>query len=238
MEYARNNFLVPVPKVASLTELNRYLEQECQSYNDTHKIRDRELPVAQMLAASKAAFIALPPYRYDTSRTHRAAVSDFSLVRFDSNLYSVPYHLAGRTVTVKGFGSAVEIWYENKQVASYERVFGKGHTSYRLEHYIELISRRPRSVWNAKPVRNTVPAQLLHFLEKLEDPKQVVNILRSYLASPERVMRIVAACGDYNQAMLELNSIPEDNSDKKQDIPVCRTDLSQYDRLLGRRDAV
>lgn len=238
VEYARNNFMVPVPKVETLAELNQHLAQACQKYNDTHKIRDREFTVAQMLAASRAAFIPLPPYRYDTSRTHRAAVSDFSLVRFDSNLYSVPYHLAGRTVTVKGFGLAVEIWYENKRVASYERVFGKGHASYRLEHYIELISQRPRSVWNAKPVRNTVPAQLLRFLEKLDDPKQVVNILRSYIVLPERVMRIVSACGDYSQAMLELNSIPTGNPDKKQDIPVCRTDLSQYDRLLGRRDAV
>jgi hypothetical protein len=139
---------------------------------------------------------------------------------------------------VKGFGLTVEIWYENKQVASYERVFGRGHTSYRLEHYIELISRRPRSVWNAKPVKNTVPPQLMRFLEKLEDPKQVVSILRNYLVAPERVVRIVAACGDYSQAMLELSSIPTEHADRKQDIPVCRTDLSQYDRLLGRRDAV
>lgn len=238
VEYARNNFLVPVPKVDALSELNHRLLQACQNYNDTHKIRSHELPVAQMLAASKAAFISLPPYRYDTSRTQQAAVSDFSLVRFDSNLYSVPYHLAGRTVTVKGFGLAVEIWYENKQVASYERAFGKGHTSYRLEHYIELISRRPRSVWNAKPVKNTVPTQLMRFLEKLEDPKQVVSILRNYLVAPERIMRIVAACSDYSQAMLELSSIPTEHADRKQDIPVCRTDLSQYDRLLGRRDAV
>ena len=237
VEYTRNNFLVPVPKVASLAELNRYLVGECQTYNDTHKIRDREFSVAQM-AASRAAFIPLPPYRYDTSLTHQAAVSDFSLVRFDSNQYSVPYHLAGRTVTVKGFGLAVEIWYENRQIANYERSFGKGHTAYRLEHYIELISRRPRSVWNAKPVRSTVPAQLLRFLEKLDDPKQVVTILRSYIVSPERVMHTVAACGDYNQAILELNTIPYRNPDNQQDIPVCRTDLSQYDRLLGRRDAV
>ena len=238
VEYARNNFLVPVPRVDSPAELNRHLLEKCRKYNDSHKIRYREFSVAQMLAASKASFISLPPYRYDTSRTHRAAVSDFSLVRFDSNQYSVPYHLAGRTVTVKGFGLTVEVWYENKKVASYDRVFGKGHTSYRLEHYIELISRRPRSVWNAKPVRNTVPAQLMRFLEKLEDPKQVVNILRNYLAAPERVMRVIAACGDYSQAILELNKIPTENSDRKQDIPVCRTDLSQYDKLLGRRDAV
>jgi hypothetical protein len=51
-------------------------------------------------------------------------------------------------------------------------------------------------------------------------------------------MRIVAACSDYSQAMLELSSIPTEHTDRKQDIPVCRTDLSQYDRLLGRRDAV
>ena len=159
-------------------------------------------------------------------------------MRFDGNLYSVPYHLAGRTVTVKGFGLTLEIWYENRQVAGYERVFGKGHTTYRLEHYIELISMRPRSVWNARPVRSTVPAQLLRFLERLEDPKQVVNILRSYLAAPERVMRITACCTDYNQTMLELNALPTGETDPKQDIPVCRTDLSRYDRLLGRRDAV
>ena len=79
---------------------------------------------------------------------------------------------------------------------------------------------------------------MIRFLEKLEDPKQVVNILRSYLVSPDRVLRIVAACGDYSQAMLELNTIPSGNPDKKQDVTVCRTDLSQYDRLLGRRDAV
>lgn len=238
VEYARNNFLVPVPKVDALSELNHRLLQACQNYNDTHRIRSHELPVAQMLAAARAAFIPLPPYRYDTSRTQQAAVSDFSLVRFDGNLYSVPYRLAGRTVTVKGFGLTVEVWYENKLAASYERVFGKGHTTYRLEHYMELISMRPRSVWNAKPVRNTVPAQLLRFLEKLEDPKQVVNILRSYLSAPERVMRITACCNDYSQAMLELNAIPTGEPDSKQDIPVCRTDLSRYDQLLGRRDAV
>ena len=47
VEYARNNFLVPVPKVESLADLNRYLLQECQTYNNTHKIWDREFPVSR-----------------------------------------------------------------------------------------------------------------------------------------------------------------------------------------------
>ena len=87
-------------------------------------------------------------------------------------------------------------------------------------------------------VTDLLTNNLLRFLEKLEDPKQVVNILRSYLSAPERVMRITACCNDYSQAMLELNAIPTGEPDSKQDIPVCRTDLSRYDRLLGRRDAV
>ena len=62
------------------------------------------------------------------------------------------------------------------------------------------------------------------YVEKLEDPKQVVSILRNYLVAPERIMRIVAAFSDYSLAMLELSSIPTEHADRKQDIPVCRRD--------------
>lgn len=51
-------------------------------------------------------------------------------------------------------------------------------------------------------------------------------------------MRIVATCSEYAQAILELSSAFGGNPDKKQDIPVCRTALSQYDQFPGRRDAV
>lgn len=238
VEYVRNNFLVPVPKVASLAELNRRLAEKCGNYNRDHKIRGREYTVAQMLEASRQAFIPLPPYRYDTSRTQKAAVSDFSLVRFDSNLYSVPYRLAGCPVTVKGYGLTVEIWHQNKKVACHERRFGKGHTSYRLEHYIDLLAQRPRSVRNAKPVKDTVPPQLMRFLEELEEPRQIVSILRHYLAAPEKVMQIVRFSGNYAQAMLELGRADSLPPLPRKDIPIARTDLTRYDSLLQRRDVV
>lgn len=171
-----------MPSVESLAELNRTLTEKCFTYNSTHKIRDREFTVAQMLETSRKALIHLPPHCYDTSRTQKTTVGDFSLVRFDSNLYTVPYRLAGCPVTVKGYGLTVEIWHQNKQVVCYARFFGRGNTA-RLEHYIELLAQRPRSVWNARPVKYTVLVQLMRFLEKLEDPKQVVYILRNYLAA-------------------------------------------------------
>lgn len=78
----------------------------------------------------------------------------------------------------------------------------------------------------------------MRFLEKLEDPKQVVYILRNYLAAPERVMQIVATSGSYSQAMLELNRNNMPISLTQKDIPVSKPDLTQYDRLLQRRDVV
>ena len=74
----------------------------------------------------------------------------------------------------------------------------------------------------------------MRFLEKLDDPRQVVEILRNYLVTPEKVLCAVAASNDYAQTMLELTSIPANAPDHKLDIAVCRTDLSQYDQLLRR----
>ncbi len=238
VEYVRNNFLVPVPRVESVQELNGILLKKCRHYNSTHHIRGRELSVAQMLQASQQAFIPLPPYRYDTSRTQKATVNDFAMVRFDSNQYSVPYRLVGRAVTVKAYGLTVEVHFQNKQVACYDRCFGKNKSFYRLEHYMELLERRPRSVWNAKPVRSTVPPQLMQFLEKLDNPKQVVSILRSYLAEPEIVLQIVASSGDFNQAALTLNRAVSPVTLPQKDIPVTKPNLKQYDSLLQRRSAI
>ncbi len=238
VEYVRNNFLVPVPRVVSVQELNDILLKKCRHYNSTHYIRGREFSVSQMLQVSQQAFIPLPPYRYDTSRTQKATVNDFAMVRFDSNQYSVPYRLVGRAVTVKAYGLTVEIHFQNKLVACYDRFFGRGKSFYRLEHYIELLERRPRSVWNAKPVRSTVPPQLMQFLEKLDNPKQVVAILRSYLTEPERVLQIVAFSGDFNQAALTLNRTVSPITLPQKDIPVAKPNLKQYDSLLQRRSAI
>ena len=78
----------------------------------------------------------------------------------------------------------------------------------------------------------------MRFLEKLEDPKQVVYILRNYLAAPEKVMQAVMTSGSYSQAMLELNRNNMPISLPQKDIPISRPDLTQYDRLLQKRDVV
>ena len=51
-------------------------------------------------------------------------------------------------------------------------------------------------------------------------------------------MQAVMTSGSYSQAMLELNRNNMPISLPQKDIPISRPDLTQYDRLLQRRDVV
>lgn len=103
---------------------------------------------------ARAGLIALPPYRFDTTKTSVVKADDFSLVRFDSNRYSVPVRYAGREVTVKGSGNSVCIIFRGEDIAVWERDYSRGAVHYRLEHYIELLERKPRSIAYSHPARS------------------------------------------------------------------------------------
>ena len=105
----------------------------------------------------KEHWIPLPPYRFDPSNTIQVKADDFSLVRFDHNKYSVPYQYSSKMITVKGSGNKVEILFCGKTIAEYDRDYRYDRTHYCLEHYIGLIEKRPRSVYNAAPIKETVP---------------------------------------------------------------------------------
>ncbi|WP_442872027.1 Mu transposase domain-containing protein [Coprococcus sp. OM06-25] len=104
---------------------------------------------------------SVPIYRYDTSRTATPEIGDYSTARFEKNNYSVPVRYLRRTVTVKGYADKVLIMYNGKLIATHDRLFGSGKTSYRLEHYIDLLERKSRGVFQAKPVRDTVAEELI-----------------------------------------------------------------------------
>jgi len=67
--------------------------------------------------------------------------------------------------------------YNGNVIAEYDRDYHHNCTHYCLEHYIELIERRPRSVYNAVPIKESVPKEFYQFLIKLDSPKEIVKAL-------------------------------------------------------------
>ena len=107
----QKRFATPVPRVANLEELNRFLRHCCaterarvvQSLLGPFVIQDR-------LVEDLAAATALPPHRFDPCALRPAvAVDKIQTIAFDGNRYSVPRALAFQMVTVKGYVDRIVI---------------------------------------------------------------------------------------------------------------------------------
>ena len=160
--YSRRNFLVPVPRVTDMEELNRKLWNDCVSYRKNHKVENRQQPVNLMYQEETNFLNTIPRYRFDTSKTVIVKVDDFSTVRYEKNNYSVPTKYLRKDVTVKGYANSICILYEGSVIATYSRQYGAGNTQYRLEHYIDLLERKPRSV--SLSLTNSKRVKCLSFL--------------------------------------------------------------------------
>lgn len=240
--YARRNFLVPVARVRSLEELNNQLLEDCLNYRNKHHVQGRVHPVKVLYEEELSCLNPIPKYIFDTSKTAPVPVDDFSTVKFDRNFYSVPVHYAGKSVTAKGYGNHLVIIYENQEIAHYERFYGKGDTYYRLEHYIDLLERKPRSVFNARPVKETVANELLRWGERLPGGnREMVKLLRlcvdygedTIIDIKRKIPTNIVPTVDMIRSYL---NVPTENAIiyiSPNEIPVEPVDLELYDKQFG-----
>lgn len=239
--YSRRNFLVPVPRVSSIDELNQKLWNNCLQYRDTHQIKTREHPVKIMYQEELYFLNTVPLFRFDTSKTLIATVDDYSTIRYEKNYYSVPTKYLRRDVTVKGYGNFIQIFYQNVEIASHIRCYYSGKTEYRLEHYIDLLERKPRSVFNAKPVKQNVTAELLAWGKQLPGGnREMVKLLRLCVDyGEERILSIKNLIPSHivptvDMIRTHLNE-PVDTSViyLNKEVSVESVDLSHYDKKYG-----
>lgn len=239
--FARRNFMVPVPRVKSLTELNQKLLKDCSNYRHSHKVDSRTNTVNEAFEEEWRYLRQVPAYRYDTSRKTTPTVSDYSTVRFERNNYSVPVKYLRKEVTVKGYANEVCIFHDGQLIATFDRVYGAGKTEYRLEHYMDLLERKPRAVFQAKPVRQNITKELLDWGRMLPNGnKDMVRLLRLCVAyGEERILSIKdqlpsGVIPTVDMIRSQLHETTDSNIIYLQnDIPVTQTDLTKYDEKCG-----
>jgi hypothetical protein len=89
VKFARLKFLVPVPQVRDLEALNAQLVAQCRR-DLSRTLRGQKASKALLLAEDQAAFLPLPEVPFDACRKTWARACSLSVVRFDTNDYSVP----------------------------------------------------------------------------------------------------------------------------------------------------
>lgn len=72
-------------------------------------------------------------------------------VKVRTNSYSVPVQ-AGIRVQVKVLPAYVEVWHEGRRVARHERCYSRKQEILDLEHYLEVLERKPGTMAGSKPL--------------------------------------------------------------------------------------
>jgi transposase len=138
----RRNHLVPVPEIADLAELNRLLLAGCEA-DLRRRIVGREATVGEAWAQERPLLRPLPAEPFDASETATPRVDAKSLVTVRQNRYSVPVALAGLRVSARVGAREITISHAGREVARHERLHGRFGTAAQLDHYLELLQRKP-----------------------------------------------------------------------------------------------
>jgi transposase len=147
----RRTHCVPMPVVDSIEELNALLAA-ADDADDARRIAHRTHTVGHDWAIEKSLLRPLPDEPLDTALTLTPRVDRFARVMVRCNQYSVPARLIGHRVRVKLSASAVTICDRSAVVARHERAVGKGVQVLALDHYLELLWRKPGALPGATPL--------------------------------------------------------------------------------------
>jgi transposase len=150
--FARRNFLVPVPCLRDgLEGLNARLEADGRA-DLARRLRGKPATKAELLADDRAAMLPLPAEAFVAARVEPTAADSLSLVRFDTNDYSVPTEFAHHQVTALGTVDAVRIVVGDRVVATHRRSWGREGVFYEPVHYLALLERKPGALDFAAPL--------------------------------------------------------------------------------------
>jgi hypothetical protein len=151
--------MVPVPQVKDYDELNQRLLDCCQSDLDRILRGKRSLSKKQLLTEDRFAAIALPDDMFDYRKSTSTFASSESLVRYDTNDYSVPVSSAHHQTTIKASISFIEVYRQDTLIAKHRRCWDRERQIFEPMHYLELLERKPGSLDHARPLENwSLPA--------------------------------------------------------------------------------
>jgi transposase len=138
----RRRHLVPVPAVTSLAALNQLISAG-DMVDDGRVITGRPVTVAAAFAGEQLAMVPLPAEPFDPARLLSARVDSRARVCVRQNYYSVPARYAGRRLPVRLSATAVEVLDGPQVVARHDRAGGRYGEVLVLDHYLEVLRRKP-----------------------------------------------------------------------------------------------
>lgn len=138
----RRRHLTPVPHAASLAALNEAMAA-ADALDDARRIAARVETVGQAAARERPALRPLPVGVFDVSAPLSCRVDAKARICVRQSYYSVPAGLAGRRVQARLGASTLTVHVGAQIVAQHPRSLHKGTEDLLLDHYLEILVRKP-----------------------------------------------------------------------------------------------
>ena len=182
--FARRNFMVPLPRFASWEAFNRRLEEQCRRRQDDI-LRGHRETIGERLVRDLEAMAAPPAAPFEACAQAPGQVSSQSLVRYETNDYSVPVGLWPSRRLGARYVDRVVIGCGGEVIARHPRSYEREDTVFEPIHYLPLIEQKIGALDQAAPLAGweLPPAfQTLRRLMEARSPKagrrEYVQILR------------------------------------------------------------
>ena len=253
LDFARRNFLVPVPRVDSLDVLNERLAESCRTDLD-RQLRGKPAVKRELLDEERSRFFhPLPVQAFESHRIVATRSNSLSLVRFDRNDYSVPTPFAHREFTVVATVDEVKLVFDNQLVARHERCWKKQQSLFDPVHYLALLERKPGGFDFARPLEDwELPVCLGILRRRLEaeldgmGTREFIKVLRlleshsvmQLKRAVQRGLEIDATSSDAIRLILEYQQeepialFSLDGRPHLKLVRIAQTDVSVYQSLL------
>jgi hypothetical protein len=138
----RRRHLTPMPQVGSLAALNVALAA-ADARDDSRRIAFRTETVGAAFERESLVLNPLPSNDFDVSQALSCRVDTKARVCVRQSYYSVPARLAGRRVTARLGADRIVVLADGVTVAVHVRSLHKGSEDLVLDHYLEVLDRKP-----------------------------------------------------------------------------------------------
>jgi transposase len=148
--YVRRNHWVPIPKARDLAQLNAQLLAACRE-DERRLIAGHKQPVGSLMIEERGHLLPLAEHGCELADISFPRVDGLGCVRVRTNFYSVPAP-PGSTVEVRLYPSHLEVRDEGRCIALHERCYERHQPVLDLEHYLDVLERKPGALVGSKPL--------------------------------------------------------------------------------------
>ena len=138
----RRRWFVPVPRAASLAELNARLAK-ADAAEDARHVAGRAATIGEDFAGERGLLLPLPPEPFATAAVLWPRVDRCGRISVGKCRYSVPARLIGSRVRVMLSASELRVFDGPALAAVHPRLIAAGDEHLELDHYLEILIRKP-----------------------------------------------------------------------------------------------